>query len=87
MATTFVSGLITMGFLIAGLWFFRFWRRTGERLFVAFAGAFVLLATNQGMAEMIELGREETGWVWLLRLAAFLLIIWAIINKNLGSEE
>lgn len=87
MATTFVSGLITMGFLIAGLWFFRFWRRTGEWLFVAFAGAFVLLAINQGLAEMIELGREETGWVWLLRLAAFLLIIWAIINKNLGSEE
>jgi zinc transporter ZupT len=87
MGTTFVSGLVTMGFLIAGLWFFRFWRRTGERLFAAFAGAFVLLAINQGMAELIALGREETGWVWLLRLAAFLLIIWAIVNKNLGSAE
>ena len=87
MAETFVSGLVTMGFLVAGLSFFRFWRRTGEQLFAAFAGAFVLLAINQALAELIELGREETGWVWLLRLAAFLLIIVAIVNKNLGSSR
>lgn len=82
--TAFMSGLVTMGFLAAGLFFFRFWRRTGDSLFAAFAGAFVLLAVNQALAQLIELGREETGWVWLLRLFAFILIIIAIVNKNLG---
>ena len=82
-ATAFMSGLVTMGFLLAGLFFFRFWRRTGDSLFAAFAGAFVLLAVNQALAQLIELGREETGWVWLLRLLAFVLIIIAIVNKNL----
>ncbi len=82
-AASFVSGLIAMGFLVAGLMFFKFWRRTRDGLFGAFAGAFVLLALNQALAQMIGLGREETGWVWLLRLAAFVLIIVAIAGKNL----
>lgn len=40
----FVSGLITMGFVVAGLFFLRFWRRAGDRLFAAFAVAFWMLA-------------------------------------------
>ncbi len=79
----FGSGLVTMGFLVAGLFFLRFWRRTGDSLFAAFATAFVLLALNQGIAALRDLGRDEIGWVWLLRLAAFLLIIVAIVRKNL----
>ena len=86
-AASFVSGLIAMGFLVAGLMFFKFWRRTRDGLFGAFAGAFVLLAINQALAQMIGLGREETGWVWLLRLAAFVLIIVAIAGKNLRSTR
>jgi len=82
---TFMSGLIAMGFLVAALFFFRFWRRTGDGLFVAFAAAFVLLALNQTIGELVDLGREERGWVWLLRLAAFLLIIAAIVRKNIGT--
>ena len=83
----FVSGLVTMGFLVAGLWFWKFWRRTKDGLFAAFAGAFVLLAINQALAQVVALGREETGWVWLLRLAAFVLIIGAIVKKNLRSAR
>jgi len=40
----FVSGLIAMGFAVAGLFFLSFWRRTRDTLFVAFAVAFWLLA-------------------------------------------
>ena len=87
MGTAFMSGLVTMGLLIAGLFFLRFWRRTGDGLFAAFAGAFVLLAVNQALAQLLELGREEAGWVWLLRLLAFLVIIVAIVNKNLGRHS
>lgn len=87
MIAAFVSGLITMGFLVAALVFLRFWRRTRDSLFRTFAGAFALLAINQALSQMVAFGREETGWVWLLRLAAFLLIIVAIVKKNTRSAD
>ncbi len=83
----FVAGIVTMGFLVVALFFVRFWRRTRDALFAAFAAAFALLALNQGLAYLLDVGWEETGWVWLLRLAAFLLIIVAIVGKNVGAKS
>lgn len=78
----FVSGLITMGFLAAGLFFFRFWHRTRDPLFAAFAVAFWLLALNQGLLATAPATPEEQTWFYLLRLAAFALIIAAVLAKN-----
>jgi hypothetical protein len=78
----FMSGLIVAGFLISGLFFLRFWKRTGDLLFMAFALAFWLLALNQILLVISELPYEERSWIYLLRLAAFTLIIVAIIRKN-----
>lgn len=78
----FMSGVIAMGFLISGLFFLRFWKRTGDFLFMAFALAFWLLALNQTLLVMSNLPYEERSWIYLLRLAAFTLIIVAIIRKN-----
>jgi hypothetical protein len=83
----FIAGVIAMGFLTAGAFFLRFWRRTRDPLFMAFSAAFVLLAINQAIAALTTLGRDEIGWVWLLRLAAFCLIIAAIVWKNLGERR
>lgn len=82
MIFAFFSGLITMGFLIAGLFFLRFWRRTGDVLFAAFAVAFWLLATNQTLLVLADVPAEERTWFYLLRLVAFGLIISAITFKN-----
>jgi peptidoglycan/LPS O-acetylase OafA/YrhL len=81
----FIWGLITMGYLIAGLFFLRFWARTRDGLFAAFAVAFWLLAANQGLVAITGGSREELTWFYLLRLAAFLVIIGAIISKNRRS--
>jgi hypothetical protein len=78
----FVSGLITMGFVIAGLFFLRFWRRTGDQLFAAFAVAFWMLATNQALLVFVRIPIEERSWLYLLRLGAFTLILLAVIAKN-----
>ncbi len=78
----FVSGLITMGFVVAGLFFLRFWRRTGDLLFAAFAIAFWMLAANQALLVFVRIPIEERSWLYLLRLAAFTLILAAVIAKN-----
>lgn len=78
----FLSGAITFGFLIAALHFARFWRSTGDTLFLSFAGAFVLLAFGQGLLSLSNLPTEERSWLYLIRLAAFALIMAAIVRKN-----
>lgn len=80
----FMSGMIAMGFAVVALFFLRFWRRTRDGLFLAFALAFALLALNAALAALIGPLLEERSWIYLLRLAAFLLLIIAILRKNAG---
>jgi hypothetical protein len=82
----FVSGLVTMGYLVGGLFFLRFWARTRDGLFAAFAAAFWLMALNQGVLALSGTNREEYSWVYLLRLLAFTLIIVAVARKNLQTK-
>lgn len=79
----FVGGLLSAGFAVAALFFLRFWKRTGDGLFLTFAGAFVLLAANQAIPVFMGIPSEHQGYVYLLRLAAFGLIILAILRKNM----
>jgi len=83
----FLAGAATLGFLAAALFFLRFWRRTADRLFLAFAAAFFLLALNQVLAAMLEAGDERTPFVYGLRVLGFLLILWAIVDKNTGRRK
>jgi hypothetical protein len=79
----FMSGAVTMGYLVAAGFFARFWRQTADRLFLAFAAAFVLLALNQGLAQWIGAADERVGYTYLLRVLGFVLILAAIVDKNL----
>ena len=78
----FLSGAITMGFLVAGFFFLRFWKRTRETLFLAFAAAFWLLGLGQALLSFTDIPVEERSWLYLLRLAAFSLILVSIWRKN-----
>ena len=85
MSTTlfdFLSGAITLGFVIAGVFFLRFWRRTDDMLFLAFALAFALLGVGQAIQALGNIPQEEREYIYLFRLAAFSLILWAILRKN-----
>ncbi|MGE5537952.1 MAG: DUF5985 family protein [Gemmatimonas sp.] len=82
----FLGGLVTMGFIIAGLFFFRFWHRTGETLFVAFGIAFWLFALNQALVALSGVPRENQAWFYALRIAGFGLLIAAIIAKSFGRR-
>jgi hypothetical protein len=79
----FMSGAVTLGFVVATLFFLRFWRKTSDRLFLAFATAFALLALNQALAQWLGAADERVGYTYLLRIVGFVLILAAIIDKNL----
>lgn len=78
----FLSGAITMGFAVAGLFFLRFWKRTSDTLFIAFALAFWLLGLVQALLALTDFPIEERSLFYLIRLAAFVLILGAIWYKN-----
>jgi hypothetical protein len=81
----FLSGAITLGFFVAAAFFLRFWRRTHDRLFLAFAAAFALLALNQVLAAFLGAGNELTPYTYALRVLGFVLILFAIVDKNVSN--
>ena len=82
----FLSGAVTLGLLVAATFFLRFWRRTHDRLFISFAAAFVLLALNQVLAAFLGAGDELTPYTYVLRVLGFVLILIAIVDKNLSNR-
>jgi hypothetical protein len=83
----FLAGAVTLGFLVAAAFFLRFYRRTGDRLFCAFAAAFVLLALNQVLATFLGAGDELIPYAYMLRVLGFILILYAIIDKNVSVRS
>jgi hypothetical protein len=82
MTIVFLSGAVTLGFLIAALFFFRFFARTADSLFKWFGVAFLLLAAGQALVTLLDVTSEERSWIFLLRLAAFVMLAVAILRKN-----
>ena len=78
----FLSGAVAMGFVVAAGFFARFWRKTDDRLFLAFAVAFMLLALNQAIAHWVGADDERVGYTYLLRVLGFLIILGAIVDRN-----
>jgi len=82
----FLSGAVALGFFVCGLFFLRFWRRTHDQLFLAFALAFALLGTGQSILALANIPTEERGSIYLIRLTAFALILIAIFRKNRSAR-
>ena len=82
----FLSGAVTMGYLVATGFFMRFWRKTADRLFLAFGLAFLLLALNQALAQWLGAADERVGYTYVLRVIGFVLILAAIVDKNLRAR-
>lgn len=80
-----LAGAVSFGFGVAALFFLRFWRDTRDELFLSFALAFLLLAAGQLVLALGGIPDEQRSWVYLLRLAAFVLILVAIARKNRAS--
>ncbi len=83
----FLSGALVLAYGIAALHFLRFWRRTRDRLFLHFAIAFWLFALNQFASSVPTVSDETAGYEYLMRVVGFVLILVAILEKNLSRRK
>ena len=83
----FLAGAVAFGFLTFGLFFLSYWRRSRDELFLIFAIAFALLGSGQAILTLANIPTEERGSLYLFRLAAFLLILFAIYRKNRAARR
>lgn len=75
-------GAITLGMIVAGLFFLRFRRLTRDRLFFFFALAFFVEAVSRMIMAANAVSSEEHPVIYILRLISYGLIVWAIVQKN-----
>jgi hypothetical protein len=78
----FILGAVAALAVVASLFFLRFWRRTGDGLFLAFAIAFALEALNRTVLATTGQTNEGLPVAYLIRLAAYLVILGGIVLKN-----
>ena len=78
----FIHGAVAMGCAIAAIFFLRFWQESRDRLFVIFALAFAVLSVSYALLGTIAFASEWRVNVFVVRLIAFCLILYAIFDKN-----
>lgn len=79
-----LGGALAMASAILALFFLRFWKNTHDIFFVYFAAAFAL----EALSWILFLSHHQKAndpATYLIRLAAYLLILIAIIGKNRQS--
>jgi hypothetical protein len=78
----FVWGILTTSCVVAALFFWRYWKVSGDRLFVFFSLAFAAMAANWIGLSLVAPALELQHYVLLFRLLAFVFIIVGIVDKN-----
>ncbi len=75
-------GAIAAGWLVAGLYFFRFWHKTRDRFFLYFALSFWMESANRVALGLVAGASEAEPIFYVVRLVAYGLILLAIWQKN-----
>ena len=78
----FIYGATATASVAVALFFLRFWRDTRDRLFLLFGIAFAVLAVNRVALATFHVAAENVPYLYSLRLVAFALIAFAIVDKN-----
>lgn len=82
MTADFIGGATMTAALVVAVLFFRYWHQTDDRLFLMFAGSFLVFAISRLILAFLDEDDEGRVFVYGFRLLAFLLILAAIIDKN-----
>lgn len=81
MIDSMLVGAFLMASFIVCLFFFRFWKSTKDRFFLFFALSFTIEGINRIISEFSQIP-DQKPLVYILRMVAYLLIVWAIFDKN-----
>ena len=85
--TDLLTGAICMGSLVIALFFLRFWRNSRDRFFLYFAASFFIEGLHRLYSAVLDNGGEDSPLHYLIRLLAYGLILWAILEKNLPRAK
>jgi hypothetical protein len=81
----FLNGAAMMSLLVIACFLLRFWKRTRDRLFLFFSAAFMILMIERIVRAVMLVETEWAPFVYTIRLAGFVMIIAAVVDKNRRS--
>ena len=81
-----MTGAIAMASLVIALFFLRFWRNNKDRFFLYFSLSFAIEGVHRIYSAVHDDGGEDSPLHYLIRLLAYGLILWAILEKNLPRK-
>jgi len=87
MINQMLLGAIAMACLMVGLVMLRNWRTTRDRFFLFFALSFALSGLARVCLGMLPRASEHEPLIYLLRLASMILVVYAIVDKNMRSKS
>jgi hypothetical protein len=82
-----LTGAIAMASAVIAMFFLRFWRNSGDRFFLWFALSFGIEGAHRVYAALSYQDSEDSPLHYLIRLLAYGLILWAILEKNLPRRR
>jgi hypothetical protein len=82
----FLLGFIAACSLVAGLYFLKFWRSTRDPLFLAFMIFFVVQGFTNAAILTLAHPNEGNALVFVIRLLSVLVVLAAILAKNIARN-
>lgn len=79
---TMMNGGLVMACVACAVFFLRFWKSSRDRLFAFFSLAFAVMALNWLSLALLQVDDERRHYLYVVRLVSFLLILYAIWDKN-----
>jgi uncharacterized membrane protein HdeD (DUF308 family) len=80
-------GAISMASLIAAMFFLRFWKNTRDKFFLWFAVSFAIEGINRAALGLSDDPNEGQPFFYVIRFLSYLLIVIAIVSKNLAKSK
>jgi hypothetical protein len=82
-----LSGAIGALAIVAAAFFLRSYARNRDRFFAVFAAAFTILGASQLGLGILDVPESDHPFAYLARLGSFLLILFAIVDKNISIQK
>jgi hypothetical protein len=83
--TNMLNGAIAMASLVIAMFFLHYWARTRDRFFLLFSLSFFIQCLNRVLMVELPGASESSALFYSIRFFSYLLILFAILDKNRGK--